>query len=75
MLKSPTILDILLESFVLLSTSYKKISHGSVGPLGGPYKTLNNALHLLSNKISIESDSISLLLTLKPVLILKLKAS
>ena len=40
-------------------------------PLGGLLKTLNNVLHILS----IESDSVFLLITIKSVPTLKLKAS
>ena len=60
---------------MLLNKSLKKFSDGSVKPPGGVHKTLSNILHLLSNKISTESDTKSLLLKLKSVPTLKLKAS
>lgn len=66
---------IVFEFFVLLNIYFKKFSNGSVRLLGGLHKTLTNALHLLSNKISTESDPKSLVLKLKSISTFKLKAS
>ena len=52
---------------------FKKVSKGFIRPFYGLYKTLTTVFLTLSETISVESDSISLLLILRSGLILKFR--